>query len=110
MITPLLTEKEVAALLKCSPHVVRRLPIPHGYLKPNCKRSARYTMEAVESYLRSVGLGQGSHPVSAPTPMGGTPKRCTRVPQKSSSERHWREIPSVAEERKARRTKKGIIR
>ena len=46
--TGLLTTKDVATFMKCSPDLVRRLPIPCITLG----RLRRYTMPDIESFIR----------------------------------------------------------
>ena len=47
----LLKEADVAALLQCTPHQVRRLPITGRYLYPNSKRGKRYYADAVHAFI-----------------------------------------------------------
>jgi hypothetical protein len=119
MIPPLLTEKDVAALLKCAPHVVRRLPIARAYLKPNSRRCARYTEQAVLDYLASIGKhtpppSDAAQLAKARAARGlpPLPVRRKRAAVATAPYIHWSEIPSPEEERRAaeRRERQGVAR
>lgn len=54
----LLTEEEVAVLLRCKPKQVRRLGIAGRYLQPARKRQKRYFADAVEAFATGADRQQ----------------------------------------------------
>lgn len=105
----LLTEHDVAAILQCKPHAVRRLPLEHLFLSANGKRGKRYTMAGVQRFQekracqcpndvtgdpRSISMNLKSKASASGAAPGARPnakrsRSSGKSASKQSSKSHW---------------------